>query len=533
VEEEKRFLTPSGIEIQALYGPTDIAGLDYDRDLADPGSPPFTRGVYPTMYRGRHWTMRQYAGFGSCAETNARFRYLLDQGQTGLSVAFDLPTQMGLDSDHPLAEGEVGRVGVAIDSLADMETLFAGIPLDRVSTSMTINATAGILLAAYIAVAEAQGIPPAGLSGTIQNDVLKEYVARGTYIFPPRESMRITADIIRYASTHLPRWNTISVSGYHIREAGATAVQEVAFTLADGIEYVRSAVESGLAVDEFAPRISFFFDVHNHLFEEIAKLRAARRLWARVMADEFGARNPRSRTLRFHCQTAGCSLTAQQPWVNIPRVTLQALAAVLGGTQSLHTNAFDEAVSLPSESSARLALRTQQVIAEESGVTQTADPLGGSYYVEALTSRIEFEARDLLDQIRRMGGMITAIEKGWVQRHIELAAYRHQQKIESGESGVVGVNRYVTPEVALPEFQLDPTVEREQKARLAGLRSTRDPRAVARALDAVRRAAGGDDNLMPPFLQAVKAYATVGEVCQVLREVFGEYREPRQEAQGV
>jgi len=529
VSEEKRFRTSSGDEIKALHGPPDLKNFDYDRDLGDPGTPPYTRGVYPTMYRGRTWTMRQYAGFGSCLETNTRFKYLLDHGQTGLSVAFDLPTQMGLDSDDPLAEGEVGRVGVAIDSLADMEDLFDGIPLDRVSTSMTINATAGILLAAYIAVAEAGGADIRRLSGTIQNDILKEYIARGTYIFPPRESMRITNDIIRYASDHLPRWNTISISGYHIREAGATAVQEVAFTLADGMEYVRGAVEGGLAVDDFAPRLSFFFDVHNHFFEEIAKLRAARRIWARIMQEDFGAKNPRSLMLRFHCQTAGCTLTAQQPWVDVPRVTLQALAAVLGGTQSLHTNSFDEAVSLPSEAAARLALRTQQVIAEESGVTHTVDPLGGSYYVESLTERIEAGARGLLDQIGSMGGMRSAIEKGWVQRQVEESAYRYQKQIESGQIDVVGVNRHVVSEEIPVEFKIDPALEDEQKARLARVKSKRDDARVRETLDRIRSCAEGTDNLMPAFLDAVKVYATLGEICGVLRDVFGQYREPRVE----
>jgi methylmalonyl-CoA mutase N-terminal domain/subunit len=523
VKEEKHFRTSSGYEIQPFYKPSDLESLEYDQDLGDPGTPPYTRGIYPTMYRGRRWTMRQYAGFGSCLETNRRFKYLLDHGQTGLSVAFDLPTQMGLDSDDPLAQGEVGRVGVAIDSLADMQALFDGIPLDRVSTSMTINATAGILLAAYMAVAESQGAPKADLSGTIQNDILKEYIARGTYIFPPRESMRITNDIIAYTSGNLPKWNTMSISGYHIREAGATAVQEIAFTLADGIEYVRGAVSAGLDVDDFAPRLSFFFDVHNQLFEEAAKLRAARRLWARVMQDEFGAKNPKSLMLRFHCQTAGCTLTAQQPWVNIPRVTLQALAAVLGGAQSLHTNSFDEAVSLPSESAARLALRTQQVIAEESGVTHAVDPLGGSYYVESLTRQIESDVRALLDQIESQGGMLRAIEKGWVQQQIETSAYRYQQQIESGDISVIGVNRHQTAEETPVEFRLDPALEVEQKKRLAGLRERRDPDRVASALDHVRAAAIGTDNLMPAFLEAVRAYATVGEICGVLREEYGEY----------
>ncbi len=523
VKEGKRFRTSSGLEIKPVYTPSDVDSLEYDRDLGDPGAPPYTRGIYPTMYRGRMWTMRQYAGFGSCRETNKRFKYLLDHGQTGLSIAFDLPTQMGLDSDDPLVEGEVGRVGVAVDSLADMEDLLNGIPLEKVSTSMTINSTAGIMLAAYMVVAQSQGASVDRLSGTIQNDILKEYIARGTYIFPPRESMRITNDIVAYASEHLPKWNTISISGYHIREAGATAVQEVAFTLADGMEYVRGAVGAGLDVDDFAPRLSFFFDVHNHLFEEVAKLRAARRLWARIMRDEFGAKNPKSLMLRFHCQTAGCSLTAQQPWVNIPRVTLQALAAALGGTQSLHTNSFDEAVSLPTEAAAQLALRTQQVIAEESGVAHTADPLGGSYYVESLTHQVETGVRDLLNQIASMGGMLPAIEKGWVQRQIERSAYHYQQQIESGEISVIGVNRHVTGQDTPAAFQIDPALEQEQKKRLAALKSGRDSARVKKTLALVREAARGGRNLMPVFLDAVTAYATVGEICGVLKEEFGQY----------
>ncbi|MFQ5874903.1 MAG: methylmalonyl-CoA mutase, partial [Dehalococcoidia bacterium] len=457
-EYRKRFETGSGIEVERVYTPADV-GVDYLEDLGFPGDYPVTRGVYPTMYRGRLWTMRQYAGYATAEESNRRYKYLLSQGQTGLSVAFDLPTQMGYDSDHPLAEGEVGKVGVAVDSLGGMEILFDGIPLDRVSTSMTINAPAAILLAMYIAVAKKQGVDPKVLRGTVQNDILKEYVARGTYIFPPEPSMRLVTDLIAYCKDHLPRWNTISISGYHIREAGATAVQEVAFTLADAIAYVQAATHAGLDVDEFAPRLSFFFNAHNDFFEEVAKFRAARRLWGRIMRERFEAQNPRSWMLRFHTQTAGCTLTAQQPDNNIVRVTLQALAAVMGGTQSLHTNSRDEALSLPTERSVRIALRTQQIIAHESGVANTIDPLGGSYYVERLTNEIERQAEEYIERIDQMGGALRAIETGFIQREIQESAYRYQKAVESKERIVVGVNEFVVEEeTTLQHLKVDPRV---------------------------------------------------------------------------
>ncbi len=507
-----------------VYTPADVAA-DSVRDLGLPGQPPFTRGIYPTMYRGRLWTMRQYAGYGTAEESNRRFHYLLAQGQTGLSVAFDLPTQMGYDSDHPLAEAEVGRVGVAIDSLADMELLLEGLPLDRVSISMTINATAMILLAMVVAVAERRGIDPRVLDGTIQNDILKEYIARGTYIFPPQPSLRLVVDTFRYCAAHLPRWNPISVSGYHIREAGATAVQEVAFTLADALTYLQAAVQAGLDVDRVAPTLSFFFAAQMDLLEEVAKFRAARRLWARLVEERFHPRDPRSRMLRFHTQTAGAALTAQQPDNNVVRVTLQALAAVLGGTQSLHTNARDEALALPTEESALLALRTQQILAYESGVAEVADPLGGSYYVEALTDQIEREARDLIGQIEEAGGMLAAIGSGLVQRMIAESAYQEARAIEAGEQIVVGVNRFVQEETVRPRLlRIDPAVAERQRARLSRVRAERDGGAVARALARVRAAAEGDDPLMEPVLEAVRAYATVGEICDVLRAVFGVYR---------
>jgi len=469
--------------------------------------------------------MRQYAGYGTAEESNRRYRFLLESGTTGLSVAFDLPTQIGYDSDHPMAEGEVGKVGVAIDTLEDMETLFEGIPLDRVTTSMTINATAPILLAMSVAVAEKQGVPPEKLGGTIQNDILKEYAARGTYIYPPRPSMRLITDVFAWCAEHMPNWNTISISGYHIREAGATAVQEVAFTLANGIAYVQAALEAGLEVDTFAPRLSFFFAAHNDFFEEIAKFRAARRLWARIMRERFGAKNPRSWMLRFHTQTAGSTLTAQQPENNIVRVTIQALAAVLGGTQSLHTNAFDEALALPTERSARIALRTQQIIAHESGVTETVDPLAGSYYVEYLTSEIERRALAYIEKIDAMGGAVAAIEQGYIQREIQEAAYRYQQEVESGQRVVVGVNRYqVEEEPPTDLLQVDPAVAERQKERIARVKARRDGTLVAERLDALRRAARGTENLMPYILEAVKAYATLGEIADALRDVFGEYR---------
>ena len=523
-ERREQFATLSDIPVERLYTPEDVE-LNYLRDLGFPGEYPYTRGVQPTMYRGRLWTMRQYAGYATAEESNRRFRYLLSQGQTGLSVAFDLPTQMGYDSDHPLAEGEVGKVGVAIDSLEDMEILFDGIPLDKVSTSMTINAPAAILLAMYIAVAKKQGVDPKVLRGTVQNDILKEYVARGTYIFPPQPSMRLVTDLIAYCKDHLPRWNSISISGYHIREAGSTAVQEVAFTLANAIAYVQAATEAGLDVDEFAPRLSFFFGAHNDFFEEIAKFRAARRLWARIMRERFGAKNPRSWMLRFHTQTAGCTLTAQQPDNNIVRVTLQALAAVLGGTQSLHTNSRDEALSLPTEKSVQIALRTQQIIAHESGVANTIDPLAGSYYVEYLTDEIEKRARDYIERIDRLGGALRAIERGFIQREIEESAYRYQREIEKGDRVVVGVNRFtVEEEVPLRRLRVDPTVRERQMERLRALRERRDSGRVSALLARLEEAARGDENLMPLFIECVEAYATLGEICDVLRGVFGEYR---------
>jgi methylmalonyl-CoA mutase N-terminal domain/subunit len=520
--------TSSSFPLEPLYTPADLPpGFEPERDPGYPGFFPFTRGIQPTGYRGRLWTMRQYAGFGSAEQTNARFRWLLEQGQTGLSVAFDLPTQMGYDSTDPLAEGEAGRAGVAIDSLEDMERLFEGVPLDRVTTSMTINATAAILLLMYEAVAESRGVPPASLGGTTQNDILKEYQARGTFIFPPGPSLRLTTDLIEYCTRRLPRWNPISVSGYHIREAGATAVQELAFTFSNGRAYVRAAVERGLAVDSFAPRISFFFNAHNHLFEEAAKFRAARRIWARTMRDEFGATDPRSWMLRFHTQTAGSTLTAQQIDVNVVRTAVQAIAAVLGGTQSLHTNARDEALSLPSEEAALLALRTQQVLAEESGIADVIDPLGGSWYVEALTGRLEREAGALMTRIEELGGILKAIETGFIQNEIHQSAYAHQLAVQSGEAGVVGVNRHVMPEqVQEPAFRLDPDLARRQAARLEALRRRRDAARVEATLGTLGSAARGDGSLIEPLSECVRAYATVGEMCGRLREVFGVYREP-------
>jgi methylmalonyl-CoA mutase, N-terminal domain len=518
--------TDSGIEIEATYGPQD-ARLDPDRDLGRPGEHPFTRGIYPHMYRGRLWTMRQYAGFGSAEETNIRFRYLLEAGQTGLSVAFDLPTQMGYDSDHPKARAEVGRVGVAIDSLADMDLLLKDIPLNEVSTSMTINATASILLLLYQLVAEKQGVPADKITGTVQNDILKEYTARGTYIYPPKPSMRIVTDLFAYCREELPRFNTISISGYHMREAGCTAVQEVAFTIADAVAYVQAALEAGLEVDDFAPRLSFFFACHMNFFEEIAKFRAARRLWARLMKERFGAKDPKSMMLRFHTQTGGATLTAQQPESNIVRTALEALAAVLGGTQSLHTNAFDEALGLPTEKSAKIALRTQQLIAYESGVPDTADPLGGSWLVESLTNEIEERARDYLGRIDEMGGAVEAIESGWMKGEIEESAYRIAQGVESGKRIVVGVNRYGSEEEEPVELQqLDPELQRRQTERLEWLRARRDQAQVDAALKSLDEAARGSDNLLYPMKEALSAYATLGEVSDVLRGVFGEY-EPR------
>ena len=520
---EKKAETSSGIEIKTVFGPSD-APIDYQRDLSDPGEFPYTRGPYETMYRGKLWTMRQYAGYASAAESNARYRYLLEQGQTGLSVAFDLPTQMGYDSDHMMSRGEVGKVGVAIDTVEDMELLFDQIPLDKVSTSMTINSTAAILLAMYIAVAKRQGVSADRISGTVQNDILKEYIARGTYIYPPRQSLRIVTDIFAYCAREVPRWNTISISGYHIREAGSTAVQEVAFTLADAIAYVQAAVDRGLDVDEFAPRIAFFFNSHNQFLEEVAKFRAARRLWARIMRERFEARDPRSLMLRFHAQTAGSSLTAQQPEVNIVRTTIQALAAVLGGAQSLHTNSMDEALGLPTERAARIALRTQQVIGYESGVPDTADPLGGAYSIEHLTSEIERLASEYIQKIDEAGGMLNAIETGYVQREIERSAYEYQRRIESRDQVVVGMNRFTADEVtSIPVLRIDPELERQQIERLARVRERRDETTVGAALGKIERAARGDDNLMPHIIRAVEVYATLGEVSDRLRAVFGEY----------
>lgn len=523
-ERKPEFKTPSGTEVKRVYTPEDVAELDYNRDLAFPGQYPFTRGVQPTMYRGRLWTMRQYAGFATAEESNERYKYLLEQGQTGLSVAFDLPTQIGYDSDHSLSAGEVGKVGVAIDSLADMEILFDGIPLDKVSTSMTINAPAAVLLAMYMGVAEKQGVPFNKLSGTIQNDILKEYVARGTYIFPPAPSMRLITNIFEFCSQNVPDWNTISISGYHIREAGSTAAQEIAFTLSNGIAYVQAAIDAGLNVDDFAPRLSFFFNSHLDFFEEIAKFRAARRLWARIMKERFGAKKEKSWMLRFHTQTGGSTLTAQQPDNNIVRVALQALAAVLGGTQSLHTNSRDEALALPTEDSVRIALRTQQIIAYESGVADTIDPLAGSYYVESLTNSLEQQAEKYIAQIDALGGAVKAIENGYMQREIQDAAYDYQRSVETQERIVVGVNRFqIDEEPPRGLLQVDPAVGELQKKKLADLRQRRDNIAVATVLDELEQAAKGDANLMPVILKAVKSYATLGEVCDRLRKVFGEY----------
>jgi methylmalonyl-CoA mutase, N-terminal domain len=523
--EDDRRVTDADIEIKPLYGAGDLEGFDPERDLGQPGQPPFTRGIYPTMYRGRLWTMRQYAGMGSAAETNRRFRYLLDHGQTGLSVAFDLPTQMGLDSDHSRAEGEVGRTGVAIDSVEDMRRLLDGIPLDQVTTSMTINATAAILLLLYELVAEEQGVSPDRIGGTVQNDILKEYAARGTYVYPPKPSMRLVTDLFAYCRERVPRWNTISISGYHMREAGSTAVQEVAFTLSNATAYVQAALDAGLAVDEFAPRLSFFFACHMNLFEEVAKFRAARRMWARIMADRFGATDPRSAMLRFHTQTGGATLTAQQPELNIARTALEALSAVLGGTQSLHTSSFDEALALPTERSAKIALRTQQVLAHESGVADSADPLGGSYFVESLTNEIETRAQEYLDKIEGMGGAVAAIEAGWVQDEIHESAFRIQQQVESGERTVVGVNRFREEEEEPVELlRLDEGLIRNQLRSLEELRADRDGTAVQRALAAVEDAARGTDNLLYPMRDALKARATLGEVSDALRRVFGEHR---------
>jgi methylmalonyl-CoA mutase, N-terminal domain len=517
--KEDRRETDSGIEIKPVYD----AG-DAERELEPPGEFPFTRGPYRDMYRGRPWTIRQYAGFGSAEETNARFRYLLERGQTGLSVAFDLPTQLGYDSDDPRAEGEVGRTGVAIDSLADMKLLLDGIPLGEVSTSMTINAPAALLLLLYELVAEEQGLSGEQLRGTVQNDILKEYCARGNYIFPPRPSMRVTTDVFAYCAERLPNWNTISISGYHIREAGSTAVQELAFTLANGIAYCQAAVDAGLSPDEFGARLSFFFNAHNHFFQEVAKFRAARRLWAKIMRDRFGATNPRALALRFHAQTGGSTLTAQQPDNNVVRVAIQALSAVCGGAQSIHTNGFDEALALPTEHSAKIALRTQQLLAHEAGGTDTADPLGGAYFIEALTEELENRAKELLAHIDELGGAVAAVEAGFVQGEIEQAAFRYQQEIESGERVLVGVNRYLEEESEPIELlRIDPEAERRQLERTARVRAERDAGEVVRTLDEVRRVARGTENLLPPMRDALRAQATVGEICGMLREEFGTH----------
>ena len=525
-ERKETFTTDTeGHEVDRLYTPEDISDMDYEEDLGFPGQEPYTRGVYPTGYRGRLWTMRQYAGMGTATETNERFNYLLDQGQTGLSMAFDLPTQMGYDSDHAMAAGEVGKTGVAIDSLDDMETVFDGIPLDEVSTSMTINAPASVLLAMYIAVGDKQGVDREALRGTIQNDVLKEYIARNTFIYPPEPSMRLITDIFEFCAAETPKFNTISISGYHIREAGSTAAQEIAFTLGDGIEYVEAAIEAGLDVDEFAPQLSFFFASYNNIFEEVAKFRAARRLWAKIMDERFDAQNPKSKQLKFHTQTAGSTLTAQQIENNVVRVSYQALAAVLGGTQSLHTNGKDEAIGLPTEQSVRTALRTQQILAHESGAADTIDPLAGSYYVESLTDELEAEARELIEEVDERGGMRRSIEEQWVQRQIQDVAFERQREQEAGERVIVGVNEYQVEEEAEQDIEeVDEAVEQAQQNNVATVREERDEEAVEAKLDALRQAAEGDENVMPYIIDAVKVYATTGEVCDVLRDVFGEYQ---------
>jgi methylmalonyl-CoA mutase N-terminal domain/subunit len=525
-ERKEHFITLSGLPIDRLYTQDDLTGVDPESSIGYPGEFPYTRGIYPTMYRGRLWTMRQYAGFGTAVESNQRYRYLLSKGQAGLSVAFDLPTQIGMDSDHPLALGEVGKVGVAIDSLEDMQTLFEGIPLEKVSTSMTINATAAILLSLYVAVAKKQGANLAKISGTVQNDILKEYIARGTYIYPVRPAMRIVTDIFAWCRDNLPKWNTISISGYHIREAGSTAIQEVAFTLADGIAYVQAALDAGLAVDEFAPQLSFFFNAHSDLLEEIAKYRAARRLWAKIMRDRFGAKDPRSLLLRFHAQTAGSSLTAQQPENNIVRVAIQALAAALGGCQSLHTNSMDEALALPTEEAALIALRTQQILACETGVTNAIDPVAGSYAIEHLTNEIEQGAVDYISKIDAMAGMLRAIESGFVQGEIQKAAYDFQRAIESKEQIIVGVNDFMAKEErSIPTLRIEPEIERSQIARLNALRAKRDSAKTHAALAELQRRGATTENLLPAILAAVEAHATIGEISDALRRVFGEYQE--------
>jgi methylmalonyl-CoA mutase N-terminal domain/subunit len=525
-ERQARFESSSGTPIEALYTPDDLTGWEYQTQLGYPGEFPFTRGVQPSMYRGRLWTMRQYAGFADAEESNRRYRYLLQQGQTGLSVAFDLPTQIGYDSDDPMAEGEVGKVGVAIDTLLDMETLFDSIPLEEVTTSMTINATAAILLAMYVAVAKKQGAPLDKLGGTVQNDILKEYIARGTYIFPPRPSMRLTTDLFRWCTENLPSWNTISISGYHMREAGATAAQEIAFTMADAIAYVGAALEVGLQIDDVAPRLSFFFACHSNFLEEIAKFRAARRLWARIVEQRFGAQDPRSMMLRFHTQTGGATLTAQQPDNNVVRTALQGLAAVLGGTQSLHTNSKDEALALPSEQAVQIALRTQQILGYESGVADTVDPLGGSYFIEATTDRLELEACHLIERIDALGGAVAAIEHGFQQREIQESSYKLQMQLERGERVVVGVNRFQSEETpAVDLLRVDPRVGERQAEKLARVRRIRDAGRVERLLNRLANGACGDENLMPLILEAVENYASIGEICRVLRGVWGEQRE--------
>jgi methylmalonyl-CoA mutase N-terminal domain/subunit len=523
---ERAFTTISGRPIAPLYRPEDAAGTDYARDLGDPGQFPYTRGIHETMYRGKTWSMRQFAGFGTAAQTNERFKYLLEHGSHGLSIAFDLPTLMGRDPDHPLSLGEVGKCGVAISSLADMETMLDGIPLDQVSTSMTINSPAAMMLALYICVGEKQGVPPEKLAGTVQADILKEFIAQKEYIYPPRPSMRIIVDMIRYSTEHMPKWNSISISGYHIREAGSTAAQELAFTLRDGIEYVQWCVDAGMDVDSFAPRLSFFFNSHSDFFEEIAKFRAARRIWARTMKERFGARNPRSWMCRFHTQTAGVSLTAQQPYNNVVRTSLQALAAVLGGTQSLHTNSLDEALALPTEEAVTIALRTQQVIAHESGVVNTADPLAGSYFVEKLTNDIEAEALEYFRKIDAMGGMVAAVERGFPQREIQEAAYQFQRAVDRKDKIIVGVNDYIMAEDPFPILYIDESVAESQTASVQRLKQTRDNPRVQKCLEDLRQAARGTDNVMYPILDCARAYATLGEMCDALRDVWGEYQEP-------
>ena len=523
---QEKFETSSGLEIDTVYTPEDLVDFNYARDLGYPGEYPFTRGVQANMYRGRIWTIRQYAGFGTAEETNQRYRYLLEQGQTGLSIAFDLPTQIGYDSDHPLARGEVGKVGVTIDSLRDMEVLFQDIPLENVSTSMTINATAPILLAMYIALGKKQGVEPAKLNGTTQNDILKEYIARGTHIFPPRPSMRLTTDIFAYCAEQVPRWNTISISGYHIREAGSTAPQEIGFTLANGIAYVQAAIDAGLDVDTFAPRLSFFFNSHINFFEEIAKFRAARRLWAKIMRERFGAKESRSWMLRFHTQTAGCSLTAQQPHNNIVRTALEALAATLGGTQSLHTNSFDEAYAPPSEEAVTIAVRTQQILGYESDIADVVDPLGGSYFLEHLTDSLEKEAGEHIAKIDSLGGAVAAIEQGYQQREIQASSYRYQKEFESGKRTIVGVNKFVSPYPKIVGLlRVKPEVEKRQKERTLQVRKDRDNSNVNQSLKRLEDAARSTDNTMPAFLECVEAYATVGEICDVLRKVFSTQKE--------